>query len=84
MAVYPSKLPPTGSGVKIGNRLKQIEITNEDRIKTINNSARIGKAPLATRRRNSGQNTISNVYKSLNRKMYVSPKEDQISKTDKK
>ena len=71
-SAYPTRLPPTGSGVKLGSRLKRVEIKEEDRKQVIVNSARIGKAPLATRRRNSGTNTISNVYKSLNRKMMAS------------
>ena len=28
---YPTRLPPSGSGVKLGNRLKRVEINEKDR-----------------------------------------------------
>ena len=28
---YPTRLPPSGSGVKLGNRLKRVDIKEEDR-----------------------------------------------------
>ena len=28
---YPTHLPPAGSGVKLGNRLKRVDITESDR-----------------------------------------------------